>query len=162
MRAQLLNIENRQTVRSEDLLRGEEREIAEVFADKSYELIFFHEPHQVRKFDRENAMSALNRIFIPATKSFRLGTWASTSFPSSRSACLPCATSSRAVAVPKNLTKVGTPISTATEATLAAGWMPSTGICFATILKQIPVVAGDLDDQAVWIQNSKRLVICSA
>ncbi len=75
--------------------------------------------------------SGASNIFMPATKSFRSGTWARTLFPSSKSACLPWARSSRAVLTPKNFTRVETPLSTATAATFAAGSIPSTGIFLA-------------------------------
>ena len=64
---------------------------------------------------------------MPATKSLRSGTWASTLLPSSRSAADSPA-SERAVSRPKNSTSVGMPFCSATFATLAAGSIPSTGI----------------------------------
>ena len=63
---------------------------------------------------------------MPATKSFRSGTWASTLLPTMRSALPYVSTTSSATAVPKNRTRVGMPSATATAATLAAGSIPST------------------------------------
>ena len=72
-------------------------------------------------------------IFIPATKSHRSGTCASTLLPSSRSACFPSPASSLANFSPKNFTRVGTFLfSTATFATFTAGSMPSTGTLLFT------------------------------
>ncbi len=87
---------------------------------------------------------------MPATKSLRSGTWASTLLPMMRSARLPSATSSAASLRPKKSTRVGMPLSIATLATLAAGSMPSTGTPSGSeVLQQVAVVARELDDQAV-------------
>jgi hypothetical protein len=76
--------------------------------------------------------SAASRIFMPATKSLRSGTWASTLLPSSRSAG-PCSAFSRAaVSRPKNSVTLGMPFSRAAAATFAAGSTPSTGMPMAT------------------------------
>ena len=69
---------------------------------------------------------------MPATKSFRSGTWASTLLAAIRSARRPSATSSRASSTPKNRVTVGTPRSSAAAATFTAGSMPSTGTPMAT------------------------------
>ncbi len=64
---------------------------------------------------------------MPATKSLRSGTWASTLLATSSSA-RPCsATSSRAVARPKNATVVGMPRAIASSA-VAVGSTPWTGM----------------------------------
>ena len=70
--------------------------------------------------------AGLSAIFMPATKSLRSGTWASTLLPSSRSAAR-SGPSAVAVSRPKNSTSVAMPRSSATSATFAAGSMPSTG-----------------------------------
>src|ERR1700758_197056 len=54
MGAQLLDIKECQAVASEDLLRGQEGEIAEVFVIDRIELILFHQPHQMRKLDGDD------------------------------------------------------------------------------------------------------------
>ena len=64
---------------------------------------------------------------MPSTKSWRSGTCASTLLPMSRSAPVPSATSSDAVATPKKRIRVGIPIAFAASATFAAGSIPSTG-----------------------------------
>ena len=65
---------------------------------------------------------------MPATKSLRSGTWASTLLPMIRSALHAFGDQLlRRALTPKNSTRVGTPLSTAALATLAAGSMPSTG-----------------------------------
>ena len=73
-----------------------------------------------------------SRSFMPATKSFTSGTCASTLLPISRSACVPSATSSRAVCRPNSLAIVGTPLTTAASATLRAGSIPRTGTPLTT------------------------------
>ena len=117
------------------------------------ELIFLHQPHQVRKFHRDHAFR-LEQDLHPATKSFRSGTCASTLLPSNQIGLFAFGLPARGPSSrPKNLTSVGTPFFTATSATLAAGSMPRTGIPLATkYCKQIAVVAGELDDKAVRIE----------
>jgi hypothetical protein len=75
--------------------------------------------------------SGASSTFMAPTKSLRSGTWASTLLPRSRSARR-CAASFVATGTPKNSTSVGTPFSTATSATLAAGSMPRTDTPRAT------------------------------
>ena len=87
---------------------------------------------------------------MPATKSLRSGTCASTLLPMMRSARLPSATSRSARLVPKNSTRVGT-------FALARGLGHVGGRLDAEhrhaqrqeVLQQIAVVAGKLDDEAV-------------
>src|ERR1700758_3183203 len=54
MCAQFLDVEECQAVASEDLLCGQEGEIAEVFMIDRVELILFHQPHQMRKLDGDD------------------------------------------------------------------------------------------------------------
>ena len=98
--------------------------------------------------------SGFSRILSPSTKSFRSGTCASTLLPRTRSAQRPSAANSFASSVPKNRTSVGTPFSTATLATFAAGSIPKhRHVLLDKILQQVAVVAGDFDDKALLVQT---------
>ena len=99
---------------------------------------------------------------MPATKSLRSGTWASTLLPMMRSACLPSATSS-----------VGEPraeeVDPGRDALLDRDLGDVGGRLDAEhghaerqeMLQQIAVVAGELDDQAVGAKPAGASVIIS-
>ena len=91
---------------------------------------------------------------MPATKSFRSGTWASTLFADDQvGAALLGDDLLRASSQPKNATRVRTPSRTATSATFAAGSTPRTGMPQRDeIAQQVAVVARQLDDRALGIE----------
>ena len=101
---------------------------------------------------------------MPATKSLRSGTCASTLLPTQQvgRAC-PRRPARAAVCAPKNSTSVGMPFCSAAAATLAAGSMPSTGMPRCDeVLQQVAVVAGDLDHAARRAEAEARAIIASA
>ena len=87
---------------------------------------------------------------MPATKSLRSGTCASTLLPMMRSARLPSATSRSASVVPKNSTSVGTSLP-ARDLGDVGGRLDAEHRHAERqeVLQQIAVVAGELDDEAV-------------
>ena len=52
---QLLDVEQREAVRGEDPLGGDEREVREVLVIDGVELVLVHQPHQVRELDGDHA-----------------------------------------------------------------------------------------------------------
>jgi hypothetical protein len=55
MGGQLLHVEQHETVRREDALGGGERQVGEMLVIDGVELLFGHEPQQVREFHRDHA-----------------------------------------------------------------------------------------------------------
>ena len=140
----------------QDAHRGEHREIRKVLVVNRVELVVFDQPQQMGKLERQNP-SGFSRILSPSTKSFRSGTCARHCCrePGRRSGLRPPILSP--ACVPKKLHQRGTPFSTATLATFAAGSMPSTGTFrWTKYCKQVAVVAGHFDHEALLVQAEAR------
>jgi len=125
LRLDLLDVEEAQPVRREDLLHGVEGQVGVMLV-----------------VDRVVVVSCIIRIRCgnssvttpvgpsrmrkPSTKSLTSGTCASTLLPSMRSGAKPSVFSAVAVSAPKKATRLGTPAAIAASATLPEGSMPRT------------------------------------
>ena len=76
------------------MLDRDEREVREVLVVDGVELVLAHQPREMRELQRDDAFGFSSSL-MPATKSLRSGTCASTLLPTMRSAFLPSAASSR-------------------------------------------------------------------
>ena len=131
MSRQLVHVENRQTVGREYPGCGREREVREMFVINLVELVALHRLQQVRKFDVTTPLGLSNSLdaFDKVVHVRHLG---QDVVADDQIGGLALATIFRAVAfAPKNSTRVGMPLCTATAATLAAGSTP-TGMPLAT------------------------------
>ena len=91
--------------------------------------------------------SAASSIAIPATKSLRSGTWASTLFPTRRSARRPRHAASAAARARRTRHASGCPSRPRPPRRSLPARSPSTGIAaLDEVLEQVAVVARDLDD----------------
>ena len=125
MGRQLLDVEHAQAVAVEDRIDSREREIREVLVVDRVELALLEQPHAGAGTRTVTTPSGLSSTFIPATKSFRSGTCASTLFPISEVGGGPCCHDLLGAAwSPKKRTIVGIPLSIASWATFVAGSTP--------------------------------------
>ena len=116
----------------EDRLGGDEREVREVLVVDRVELVLVASAAAGAETRSSPTPPGLSSMRMPATKSFRSGTWASTLLPTSRSAAPAFGDELAGELAAEELDERRHAPLLGARATLAAGSMPSAGMPRAT------------------------------
>ena len=153
MGLELVDVEELQAVRREDLAGGQQREVREVLVVDRVELVALDQAQEMRDLDRGHAVRARARCAMPPTKSLRSGTWAMTLLATSRSAAPALGHEPAASSRPKNSTIVSMPFSTRDRRDVGGGLdAERRDPPRHHVLEQVAVVARDLHHETVLVE----------